>query len=182
MRRHKEATAQVAATPEAVFDRLDDQTRLAEHMGRPSLMMGGGRMTYDFDARKGRAVGSHIRMGGRAFGLELFLDEVVTERAPPRRKAWRTVGQPRLVVVGVYEMGFDLSPVPGGAALKVWIDYDLPPTGLGRLLPALGDGYARWCVEQMAADAVGAFGRLAASPVAANEATGSGRTQQRPGV
>ena len=28
------------------------------------------------------------------------------------------------------------------------IQYDLPPRGLGRLVPALGDAYARWCVKQ----------------------------------
>ena len=163
MKRHKEASARVAAVPQTVFAHLDDQTRLAEHMSKPSLMMGGGKMTYGFDEQKGQAVGSHIRMGGRAFGLQLFLDEVVTERIPPRRKVWQTVGTPRLVVVGSYEMGFELSAVDQGSALRVWIDYELPPRGLGRFVPALGDAYARWCVEQMVRDAVSAFGRLVAS-------------------
>jgi hypothetical protein len=158
MTRHKEASVQVAAAPDTVFARLDDQTRLAEHMGKPSLMMGGGRMTYDFDEAKGKAVGSHIRMGGSAFGLTLDLDEVVTERDPPHRKVWRTVGAPRLVIVAAYEMGFALRPVAGGSDLRVWIDYDLPPRGVGRALPFLGDAYARWCVEQMAQDARKAFG------------------------
>lgn len=129
-------------------------------MEKPSLMMGGGRMTYVFDEHKGRAVGSHIRMSGRAFGLTLSLDQVVGEHVPPKRKVWRTVGRPQLIVVGPYEMGFELSPVAGGAALKVWIDYDLPRAGVGRLFPGLGDGYAQWCVDQMVADAVRAFGRL----------------------
>ena len=88
---------------------------------------------------------------------------MVTERTPPRRKVWRTVGKPKLVVVGSYEMGFDLSAVDEGSALRVWIDYELPPRGLGRFVPALGDAYARWCVEQMVRDAVSAFGRLVAS-------------------
>ena len=160
MTRNMEATGQVSAAPATVFARLDDQVRLGAHMEKPSLMMGGGRMTYEFDEHKGRAVGSHIRAGGSAFGLKVALDEVVTERAPPHRKAWRTVGQPKLIVVGPYEMGFDLTPVAGGSELKVWIDYDLPPTGLGRLLPGLADGYAQWCVDQMVVDAVSAFGRL----------------------
>jgi len=40
--RHEEASADIAATPERTFAHLDDQTRLAAHMSRPSLMMGGG--------------------------------------------------------------------------------------------------------------------------------------------
>ncbi|MDO8324687.1 SRPBCC family protein [Phenylobacterium sp.] len=161
MTRHRQASVQVAATPERLFAHLDDQTRLAAHMARPSMMMGGGRMSYDFDERRGQAVGSHIRMGGRAFGLELFVDEVVTERIPPRRKVWRTVGRPRLIIIGDYEMGFEATPVPDGAALRVWIDYELAPAGLGRLVPALADAYARWCVERMAGDARRTFGAVA---------------------
>ena len=163
MKRHREASAHVSAEPHKVFALLDDQTRLAEHMGKPSLMMGGGKMTYELDEQKGQAVGSHIRMGGSAFGWRLSLDEVVTERIPPRRKVWQTVGTPRLVVIGSYEMGFELTKAGAGSALEVWIDYDLPPRGLGRFVPALGDAYARWCVKQMANDAVRAFGRLAKS-------------------
>ena len=75
---HREASAAVMATPEQVFTHLDDHTRLSAHMSRPSLMMGGGRMTYEFDEDRGQAVGSTIRMAGRAFGIPLALEEAVT--------------------------------------------------------------------------------------------------------
>ena len=157
MNRHDEASATLGAPPEAVFARLDDQTRLAKHMDQPSMMMGGGRMTYGFDTAKGQAVGSHIRMGGEAFGLKLAVEEVVTEREPPRRKVWKTIGVPTLVVIGPYEMGFELEPSAGGSHLRVWIDYDLPAAGLGRWVPWLGAFYARWCVGQMVQDAAHNF-------------------------
>lgn len=164
MQRHEEASAQVAAACERVFAHLDDQTRLAAHMARPSMMMGGGRMTYEFDEAKGQAVGSHIRMGGNAFGVKLFVDEVVTEREPPRRKAWQTVGDPKLIVIGHYRMGFELTPVSGATVLRVWIDYDLAPRGLGRLIPGLANIYARWCVRRMAEDACSKFGVAEGKP------------------
>jgi hypothetical protein len=157
-RRRREAAAAAFAAPERVFERLDDQTRLAEHMERPSAMMGGGRMTYEFDAGRGMAVGSHIRMGGSAFGLRLFVDEVVTVREPPRRKAWRTVGAPRLLIIGAYDMGFEIAPSQAGASVRVWISYDLPSSTVGRLFGWLFAGlYARWCVNRMASDAARAF-------------------------
>jgi hypothetical protein len=156
--RRFEASARANAAPEAVFARLDDQTKLAEHMERPSAAMGGGRMTYEFDQGRGMAVGSHIKMGGSAFGLELFVDEVVTERDPPLRKVWKTVGAPRLLIIGAYEMGFELTPAAGGSLVRVWISYDLPKSTLGRLLGWLFAGfYARWCVGRMAGDAAHAF-------------------------
>ncbi|WP_394760802.1 SRPBCC family protein [Phenylobacterium sp.] len=165
-----ETVVEVAATPEQVFVRLDDQTRLAAHMERPSVMMGGGRMTYDFDAGRGQVVGSHIRMGGSAFGLSLAVDEVVTERDPPRRKAWRTTGPTRLIILDAYSMGFDLQPTATGSRLRVWLAYTLPKAGARRLLGRLtAPGYARWCVGRMARDAVDFFAmtRRSAGVVAA---------------
>lgn len=178
MSRGFETVVQLSAAPADVFARLDDQTRLAEHMERPSAMMGGGRMTYEFDAAGGKAVGSHIRMGGSAFGLSLHVDEVVTERDPPRRKTWKTVGATRLIVVGGYEMGFDLEPVAAGSRLRVWIKYDLAAGPLGRWFgPVLARLYAKWCVGRMAGDAARYFslsgGRMA--PIAAVWPTASGR-------
>lgn len=158
MRRSFETVVRPSAPPSAVFARLDDHTRLAAHMEQPSAMMGGGRVTYDFDAGRGQAVGSHIKMGGSAFGLALFVDEVVTERDPPRRKVWETVGKPRLLVVGAYQMGFEIAPATSGSELRVWIAYDLAPGPLGQLLgPVLAPLYAKWCVGRMAADAVEFF-------------------------
>jgi hypothetical protein len=152
-----ESHRHVAAPPQAVFERLDDQTRLAEHMEKPSLMMGGGRMTYTFDEAKGRAVGSHIRMGGKVFGIALFVDEVVTERDAPQRKVWQTVGTTRLFVIDGYKMGFALTPTDGGTDLRVWIEYTLP-RGFWRWLAALPARlYARWCVGRMTADAAQYF-------------------------
>ncbi|MBS88221.1 polyketide cyclase [Sphingobium sp. GW456-12-10-14-TSB1] len=152
----------------AVFARLDDQTRLAAHMEKPSAMMGGGRMTYAFDANRGMAVGSLIHMGGSAFGLTMAVDEVVTERTPPYRKVWRTVGTPQLVIVGGYEMGIRIANAPGGCELTVWIDYWLPRGWLGALLGRLlGGFYARWCVGRMVADAATAFSSPTGAPSAA---------------
>jgi hypothetical protein len=156
---HREASSRVFAPAQAVFARLDDQTRLAEHMGRPSAMMGGGRMTYEFDAQRGQAVGSRIRMGGEAFGLRLFVEEVVTVREPPLRKVWRTAGAPRLIIMGAYEMGFEISGEGASSRLRVWIDYQLPDRGWARHVRALAAFYARWCVGKMVTDAVQYFGQ-----------------------
>ena len=158
-RRHRYASSVlVSAAPESVFARLDDQTRLAAHMQQSSAMMGGGSMTYAFDEGRGQAVGSHIRMTGAAFGLRLEVDEVVTERTPPTRKVWRTTGAPRLLVISGYEMGFALAPEGLRTRLEVWIDYDISPRPLGRLLAAaLSALYARWCVRRMLGETAAAF-------------------------
>jgi hypothetical protein len=148
--RHFESSAFIDASPEHMFAFVDDHSRFSSHMNESSWMMGGGRMSVELDEAKGQAVGSHIRLSGRVFGVSLYLDEVVTRREPPTNKVWETVGAPRLLVVGAYSMGVQITPEQSGSRLRVFIDYQLPDGPvtywLGRLFGGL---YARWCVDQM---------------------------------
>jgi len=157
-----ERTVHVAATPTEVFGRLDDQTRLGAHMEERSAMMGGGRMTYEFDEGRGQSVGSHIEMGGSAFGVSLFVDEVITERRPPTHKVWRTIGPTQMLIIRDYEMGFDITADGPGSNLRVWINYTLPSGFIGGLFGLLlAPLYARWCVGRMTTDAARYFSTLA---------------------
>jgi hypothetical protein len=162
--RHFESAGFVTASPDAVFSYVDDHERLSSHMTRSSWMMGGGRMEVKLDAGRGRRLGSRIQMSGRAFGMELSLEELVSEYAPPRHKAWQTVGQPRLLIIGEYRMGFDISPQNGGSNLRVFIDYELPGSRRGRwLIAKLAAWYAAWCTQRMVKDAVAHFAVAPAS-------------------
>jgi hypothetical protein len=156
---HEEAVAVVDAPASEIFTYLDDHALLATHMRRRSWMMMGGRMTYEFDALEGRAVGSVIKLAGRVLGLTVEVAEVVTEREPSHRKVWKTVGSPRMWVIADYRMGFDLSPDSHGATrLRVFIDFVLPSSLIGRALGKLfAKPYARWCVTRMASDAAQHF-------------------------
>lgn len=129
-------------------------------------------MTTVLDAGRGQRLGSVIRLSGRVFGIALFVEEIVTERQPPVRKVWKTIGDPKLLVIGHYRMGFILSPCAEGSALCVFIEYDLPEKTafrwLGRLFAL---HYARWCTQSMVNDAIKYF---AAS---ASRARGDGGNQ-----
>lgn len=141
-------TAAVPADPEKVFSYVDDHARFSSHMNKSSWMMGGGRMDIAVDPGRGQTIGSHIRMSGKAFGISLSLDEVITAYEPPRLKSWETVGTPRLLVVGRYRMSIYIEPQKEGSLLTVSIGYELPETAiwLGRIF---GPAFARWCVGQM---------------------------------
>lgn len=156
---HFESEALVAAAPAEVFAYLDDPAHLVSHMAQRSRRMAGGRMELSLDERRGRQVGARMRLAGSMLGVPLALEEEVTEREPPLRKAWQTIGTPRLGVIASYRMGFAVAPVNGSSHLRVFIDYALPGRAparwLGRLL---GAAYARWCTERMVEDAVRHFG------------------------
>lgn len=153
-----ESVAIVPAPVDRVFAFLDDHARLSSHMRESSWTMGGGRMEIAFDEGRGQRVGSRIRLAGRVFGIELSVDEVVTERNPPYRKVWQTTGSTRLLVIGNYRMGFELLPRAADTELRIFIEYAFPPRApaqwLGRLF---GGYYARWCTRRMAHDAARHF-------------------------
>lgn len=155
---HREATVNIAASPQAVFTLLDDHRRLAAHMEKPSMMMAGATMKIETDGQRGQAVGSLISMKGQILGIPLWVEETVSEYEPPLRKTWETRGEPRLLVIGNYRMGFELAPRAGKTHLCVWIDYELPSGTWERWLgKILGKAYADWCVKRMADDAANAF-------------------------
>jgi hypothetical protein len=111
-------------------------------------------MEYDLDGQQGQAIGSRIVLRGRALWVEFYVEQVVTEREPPRLKAWETVGQVRLVVVGPYRVEFRIEPASlEGSRLAIDIQCEPVarcPLWLTRL-------YARWCVWRMASDAARHF-------------------------
>lgn len=148
----------VAADAATLFAYLDEHAQLSSHMSRPSWRLGGGQMAIETDAAGSKAVGSRIRLGGRVFGIALEVRTQVTERDVPVRKAWATVDEPRLLVVGSYRMGFEVQPEASGCLLRVFIEYEAPRGSVGRLFAMLlGDTYARWCTRQMVVDAQAHF-------------------------
>lgn len=163
---HDQASGRVAASPADLFEHLDDPHRLSSHMERPSMRMMGTRMSIATDAQGGRGIGSVIRMHGRVFGIPLRLEESVTQREPPWRKAWETLGEPQLLVIGAYRMGFGIAPDGEQASLlTVFIDYALPTRPALRLPGRLlGPVYARWCCRRMLRDAQHAFARAVPAP------------------
>lgn len=151
---HFDSCARLDASAETIFSHLDDQKRLSAHMNQSSWMMAGSRMSIELDALQGRATGSKIRLSGRVLGIPLALEEVVTEYNPPLRKVWETVGTPRLLVIGHYRMGLEITPQGSCSELRIFIDYALresaPARWLGKMFGSL---YARWCTRRMVTDA-----------------------------
>ena len=161
---HHRSEVDVGTDAHSLFALLDDHRRLAGHMEKPSLMMAGATMRVETDALKGQAVGSVIRVTGRVLGVNLAVEEVVTERVPPLRKTWETRGEPRLLVIGSYRMGFTISPEGDHSRFVVFIDYQLPPRGFPYGLGLIfGRAYAAWCTRRMASDAVAVISGSAAA-------------------
>lgn len=159
--RHSESKAFIPYAVNVVFDHINDHASLSSHMGKSSWMMGGGQMQVELDEARGKSVGSKIRLAGQAFGVQLFVEEMVTEYRSPVRKVWETTAPPKLLVIGRYRMGVELTPMENGTGLRVFIDYALPERLPARWLGTLfGKYYAHWCTQQMVDDTVKYFSSI----------------------
>ncbi len=159
--RHAEAACEVGAARSAVFDYIDRPERLSAHMMRRSWQLAGRSMAIETDADGGRAVGSHIRLTGHVLGIRLYVEGKVVRREPPKLKAWETVGEPRLLVIGRYRMSVSIEERRDRSQVRIAIDYALPANAPARWFGmAFGSMYARWCVRQMAQDLARQFGTV----------------------
>lgn len=143
-----ESSITLKAEPKEIFAYINDHKNFSSHMTKTSWMMGGGSMKVTTDGGNGQRIGSHIRLNGKAFGINLYLDEVITKYNPPHIKSWETIGEPKLLVIGSYKMGIEIKEEENGSNVSVFIDYRLPKTNtwLGILFSKM---YAKWCVHQV---------------------------------
>src|SRR3989344_6652770 len=106
--KHYEESVLVSATPDEIFNFADNHKNFSAHMNKSSWMMGGGSMETEMDEGKGQKLGSHIKLHGKVFGFNLFLDEAITKYSPPNHKEWKSVGNINLLVVDHYKLGFEI--------------------------------------------------------------------------
>jgi hypothetical protein len=149
---HLNRTALIDASAERVFAYVDDIRNLARHMSEsPSMPMMGSKLKLEIVTPEPTDVGATYRYTGKMLGLVLDFSETVTTYIAGHEKIWRTIGNPKLLIIGSYEMRVLVEPVtPATSNLTISIDYELPVSGFWRIAGwLLGDAYSRWCLTGM---------------------------------
>ena len=132
---HLSRTALISETAEKVFTYVDDIRNLARHMSEsPSVPMMGSKLTLEIVTPEPTGVGATYRYTGKMLGLALDISEAVTTYIAGREKIWRTIGNPKLLIMRGYEMRVHVEPVtPATTNLTISIDYELPVSGFWRI-------------------------------------------------
>jgi hypothetical protein len=127
-------------------------------MSRPSLAMLGSALHTEQLSPNPTGPGATYRSHGRVLGLRVDFTARVTRWLPDTEKVWQTIGDPRLIVLGSFEMQLTIKPEAGGSRLVTGIDYTLPKSRAGRLLGRLlSRPYSRWCLHRICRDAKAAL-------------------------
>lgn len=145
-------SATIDASAEQVFAYVDDIRNLARHMSeRGSMPMMGSKLALDIVTPEFTGVGATYRYSGRVMGLTIDFSESVIHYVPGREKVWRTIGQPRLLIIDNYEMSVRVEPIADKRSkLTIAIDYTLPRSIFWRAVGGLlATSYANWCLGSM---------------------------------
>jgi hypothetical protein len=145
-------SAAIAAPAERVFAYVDDIRNLARHMSESrSMPMMGSKLALQITSPQSTGLGATYRYSGRMLGLTIDFSETVTEYVAGRKKVWRTIGRPQILIIDGYEMQVSVEPLNAhDARLTIAIDYTLPRSGFWRLAGwLLADAYSRWCLTSM---------------------------------
>jgi hypothetical protein len=119
------------------------------------MAMMGSRLKLEILSDERTGLGATYRYSGTVMGLSIDFSEFVTKYLPPREKVWRTIGEPRLLIIALYEMRVAIERLsPTSARLTISIVYELPSSAFRRIVALLLDRpYSRWCLRRMLQDA-----------------------------
>jgi len=141
------------ATPEIVFDHLDDLGVTGMHMTQSSMMMMGSKLDLKFLTEKKKGLGTKYRWTGKMMGIKMDFTVEVTKWIPGVEKIWETIGTPQLIIYSWYRMALKLTAREEGTEATMSIAYEKPKGFFNRILCFLfADWYCRWCLKSMLGD------------------------------
>lgn len=149
-----EKTKTYAASPEEVFDCLDNLSVTGMHMTKSSMPMMGSKMKIEFLSPHQTGLNTKYRCTGKVLWMPLDFTVVVTEWVRGREKSWETTGSPKMIIMSWFKMELIVSGNNLRSGARLSISYEKPKGILNRALCFLLAGwYCRWCLKQMLNDA-----------------------------
>jgi hypothetical protein len=151
---HQTRSILIHASPEKVFAFVDDIHNTGMHMEKSSMPMMGSKMSVEIVSKQNTGLGATYHWVGNVMGLPIDFSETVTDYIPNRLRVWRTIREPKIIIMGSYEMRLSTDPQPEGTLLTIEIDYEYPRPIFWNLVGRLLAGwYGNWCLNNMTNDA-----------------------------
>lgn len=143
----------VRASPEKVFETLDDLGVTGMHMTRSSAMMMGSKLHLQYLTDNHKGPGAKYRWTGKMMRMHMDFTVEVTNWIKPLEKIWETIGESKMIIYSWYRMNLLLTKQDEGTLVQLSITYQKPNSWFARIASFLfADWYCRWCLKNMLID------------------------------
>lgn len=143
----------INASPEKVFETLDDLGVTGMHMTRPSAMMMGSKLHLQYLTENQKGLGSKYRWTGKMMGMKMDFTVEVTRWIKGVEKTWETIGAAKMIIYSWYRMNLLVSKQGSRALAELSIAYKKPKGWFAGIISFLfADWYCRWCLNNMLND------------------------------
>jgi hypothetical protein len=144
----------IKASPEKVFETLDDLAVTGMHMTQSSAMMMGSKLNLQYLTDHPKGLGSKYRWTGKMMGIRLDFTVEVIKWIQGVEKVWETIGESRMIIYSWYKMKFFISGNESGSLVELSITYKKPHEWFAKIIAFLfADYYCSWCLKNMLIDA-----------------------------
>jgi hypothetical protein len=141
------------ASPEAVFDCLDDLGVTGMHMAKSSMPMMGGKMELKFLTSHQSGLYTRYRWTGKVLWWVLDFTVEVTKWIKDKEKTWETIGPAQIILYSGFQMNLKIETNSVETIANLSISYEKPKGVFNKVLCfLLGSFYARWCLKNMLND------------------------------
>lgn len=144
---------QYSASPEDVFDCLDDLGVTGMHMTTSSMPMMGGKLNLQFLSPDKTGLNTRYRWTGKVLWMSMDFTVVVTKWERGKEKTWETESGARVIIMSWFRMNLLIGTQGQETTANLSISYEPPEGWFNRLLCfLLTDWYCRWCLTNMLND------------------------------
>lgn len=141
------------ASPEKVFQYLDNLGVTGMHMTQSSAMMMGNKLHLEYLTQNHSGLGAKYRWTGRMLGIEMDFTVEVTKWNKGIEKIWETVGVSKMIIYSWYRMHLFVSTEQNTTVAELSISYRKPKGWFHKLISfLLADLYCKWCLRNMLFD------------------------------
>src|SRR6266542_7123657 len=143
----------IKASPEKVFETLDDLGVTGMHMTQSSAMMMGSKLHLQFLTDNHNGLGSKYKWTGKMMGMKMDFTVEVTKWISGVEKIWETIGEAKMIIYSWYRMKLLLSEADGKTFGELSIAYEKPKSFFAKIISFLfADWYCNWCLQNMLND------------------------------
>ena len=143
----------INASPEKVFEILDDLGVTGMHMTQSSAMMMGSKLHLQYLTNNHNGLGSKYRWTGKMMGMNMDFTVEVTKWVKGIEKVWQTIGEADMIIYSWYRMNLLVTGNNNKTLAELSITYTKPKGLLARIVSFfLAGWYCKWCLNNMLND------------------------------